>query len=89
MGRDVGIGDNIQRQKYNELIRNTYSGNEPVFDIALIESTSPDGSRVEHEKDGYTFFSLYEGYTDDGGHLNKTGRKIVAEKLIKLLSGLN
>ena len=86
IGRSIGHEDNIQRQKYNELIRNEYSNNSIVFDIAEIESTKPDGSRLEHDKDEYVYYSLFEDYTNDGGHLNEEGRRIVAEKLIELLS---
>ena len=38
---------NAIRQQYNELLRATYGGKEPVFDLAAIESTRSDGT-LEH-----------------------------------------
>ena len=80
--------DNIKRNEYNDLLRKYYSGKEPVFDIAEIESTYPDGKRCTFSKDGKTYYSLVPEYTNDGGHLNEKGRKIVAEKLLVLLANL-
>lgn len=80
--------DNIARNKFNELLRKEYNGKEPVFDLAKIESTFPDGTRSSFTKDGRTYYSLVSDYTHDGGHLNEKGRKIVAEQLLILLAGL-
>ena len=80
--------DNIPRNLFNDMLKKEYQGREPLFDLASIESTRQDGSRVMHSKDGITFYSLAPEYTDDGGHLNETGRRIVAIQLIKFLSGL-
>jgi lysophospholipase L1-like esterase len=87
IGREVrGYKDNLIRQKYNELIRNSYKN---IFDLAEIESTLPDGTRTIHSIDGESYYSLYSGYTDDGGHLNKEAAKIVANKLLIFISELN
>jgi hypothetical protein len=80
--------DNIKRNQFNESIRKEYDGKEPVFDLAKIESTFPDRTRSSFTKDGKTYYSLVTEYTHDGGHLNKKGRKIVAEQLLILLAGL-
>ena len=40
------------------------------------------------EKDGRTYYALAPLYTNDGGHLNETGRKVVAEKLLYFLASL-
>ena len=89
LGKPIaGIEANIVRNKYNELIRKTYSSKDPVFDLAEIESTLPDGSRSKFEVGGTTYYSLSEAYTTDGGHLNSTGRKIVAVKLLEFLAGI-
>ncbi len=66
-----------------------YEGKEPIFDIAKIESTFPDGTRSSFTKDGKTYYSMVPEYTYDGGHLNETGRKKVAEQLLILLAQLN
>ncbi len=87
IGRPLpGYDDNIVRERYNEKIRKEYSGKEPIFDIALIESTRPDGVRKAFFRYGKKYYALLPEYTNDGGHLNEEGRKIVAEQLlIKLL----
>jgi len=89
LGRPVwGEMENINRHKYNELIRATYKGKKPILDIAEIESTYPDGSRATFESEGKTYYFLVSDYTYDIGHLNDLGRKKVAEKLLLLLVNL-
>ena len=89
LGRDNGsIDDNIKRNEYNKLLLEEFKGKDLIFDIAKIESTYSDGTSCSFKKDGKTYYSLIPDYTYDGGHLNETGRKIVAEKLILLMVGL-
>ena len=80
--------DNIKRNEYNEMIIKKYEGKEPVFDIAKIQSTFPDGTRCSFSKDGKTYYSMVPEYTNDGGHLNEIGRKKVAEQFLILLTNL-
>ena len=80
--------DNIKRNKFNDLLRNEFEGKELIFDLAKVESTHPDGRMETFTKDGRTYYSLAPDYTDDGGHLNKKGRKTVAEQLLILLTKL-
>ncbi len=80
--------DNIKRNQYNARLVEKYKGIEPIFDIAKIESTNPDGTRSTFQKDKKTYFAMSPEYTDDGGHLNKTGQKIVAEQFLLLLVNL-
>jgi hypothetical protein len=80
---------NITRCKFNTLLREKYEGKEPIFDLAKIESTYPDGKREVFKKSGSTFYALVPAYTYDGGHLNEAGRKLVAAKLLLLLASLN
>ena len=80
---------NIARHDFNELLRKwCREKKEPLFDLAQVESTFPDGKRCSFEKDGKIFYSLVPRYTDDGGHLNEFGKRIVAEKLLIYLSSL-
>jgi lysophospholipase L1-like esterase len=37
---------------------------------------------------GQTYYSMYPGYTSDGGHLNDVGRKVVARALLAFLAEL-
>jgi hypothetical protein len=83
------FSDNIRRNEFNELLKKQYEGKAPIFDIANIESTFPDGQRSVFSEDGKNYFSLVPDYTDDGGHLNKFGRKIVAEQILVFLAKLS
>ena len=89
LGRNSGFfanEHNIQRNRFNNLIVDEYSGKEPVFDLAKLESTYPDGSRETFTEQDKPYYSLVPDYTDDGGHLNSVGRKIVAEQLLLFLA---
>ena len=89
MGRPIGgYEDNINRHLFNERIRKEYAGKEPVFDLAAIEATYPDGSAAIFESNGKTYPRFVSEYTDDGGHLNEHGRKKDAEQLLILLANL-
>ena len=77
--------DNVLRNAYNEEIRKRFAG-QPLFDIALAESTLPDGSRSAFVKDGKTVFTLAAQYTSDGGHLNERGRQQIAAVFAKSIA---
>jgi hypothetical protein len=83
------IFDITTRTKFNEDLRNEYKEKALFFDLAEIESTFPNGDRCTITKGGTTTLSLVPEYTYDGGHLNKKGRKRVAEQLLLLLVSLN
>jgi hypothetical protein len=76
---------NKRREQFSELVRRTYGGKEPVFDLALVESTRPDGKR---ELDERGVPALVPAFTDDGGHLNAKGQEVVARALIAYLASL-
>jgi len=82
------VEGNIIKNKFNTMLREEYEGKEPFFDLAAIESTYPDGKREFFRKNGRRYYSLVPSYTDDGGHLNKLGRKILASKLLQYLASL-
>ena len=77
---------NIGRERLNGLLRKEYEGQDPLFDLAAIESTSPSGEPVTFPYEGKRYPSLYSGYTSDGGHLNESGKRVVAERLLLLLA---
>lgn len=81
------IAEAEKRNAFNVMLTEHYR-NEPVFDLAKVESTRPDGSRSSMTKDGKTLYVLANEYTDDGGHLNAVGRKVAARELIRILAGL-
>lgn len=89
LGRPVcNYSINIKRNQFNDMLKKEYEGKEPVFDLARIESTLSEGRRLTLTKDGVTFYSMLPEYTDDGGHLNEKGRKIVANELLLFLANL-
>lgn len=79
---------NIKRNQFNDMLINEYEGKEPVFDLARIESTLSDGTRLSLTKDSVSFYSMLPEYTYDGGHLNEKGRKIVAKELLFFLANM-
>lgn len=77
---------NVIRHRYNELVRTTYVGKDPVFDLAGLESTLPDGHPVRFRAGEQQVPLLAQAYTDDGGHLNARGRRFIAEQLLITLA---
>ncbi len=89
IGRKTSREDNVKRNAYNKMLLERYSGKEPIFDLAKVESTYPDGRRCTFKMDGNIYYSLVPEYTNDGGHLNELGRKIVAEQFLIFLANLH
>lgn len=86
LGRQVWEDStNIKRAEFNNLLFEAFS-EDPIFDIARIESTLPDGTRSSFEKDGNTYYSLASEYTDDGGHLNAFGQRRAAIEIAEFLA---
>lgn len=87
LGREPsGYLENIKRQEINERIINELVGDFPVFDLALVESTLPDGSRSTYKYDGAEYPCMPETYTYDSGHLNDFGAKMAAFNLLAFLT---
>lgn len=85
LGRPTLQDINVKRNEFNDLLRASYNSTE-VFDLAAAESTRPDGSREFFQRNGTQIYTLCPEFTDDGGHLNATGRRVVAETLLLALS---
>ena len=84
--RDLrGQGANVARERLNALIRGEYAGRH-LFDLAAIESTKPDGTRVSGRYDNQGYFALYDGYASDIGHLNAVGSKIAATAFLEAIA---
>ena len=60
---------NVSRNEFNRRLLEKYSA-DPIYDLAGVMSTYPDGKRESFELGGKTYYSLVPAYTDDGGHLN-------------------
>ena len=81
-----GFEANARRDEYNRLLRQAYEGREPIFDLARVESTAPDGRPSLAEWNGSAVPSLAAAYTDDGGHLNREGSARAAKALLAVLA---
>jgi len=89
LGRAPGrYPSNFRRERFNELMRREYAAREPLYDLAAVESTRPDGSRETITLGGQKAFALYPGYTADGSHLNEAGRRRAGEELLVVLARL-
>lgn len=76
----------LRREEYNSLLRETYLGHEPVFDLARIESTAPDGAVMALRWGSNVAPVMVPEYTDDGGHLNAKGKLLAARELVSVLA---
>lgn len=88
LGRPTSYDLNLIRNRYNALLRQAYVGKAPVFDLARLESTRPDGSRSYFTRGPDTVYTLAPEWTDDGGHLNAVARRSVAESFLAVLASL-
>ena len=79
------LTDNVQRNKYNELLRREYGATGNLFDVALLEATKPDGSSQSFEYKGKSYAALYPEYSSDGSHLNSAGSRMIAENFLLFL----
>lgn len=87
LGRATVRDANRRRERYNALLRTEFE-REPLFDLAALESTRPDGGREASGGEADRAYALAPAYTDDGGHLNALGRRIVANRFLDFLAGL-
>lgn len=84
--RDMfGQRANVARERLNALIRGEYAGRH-LFDLAAIESTKPDGTRVSGRYDDQGYFALYDGYASDMAFLNAVGAKIAATAFLEAIA---
>lgn len=87
LGReDANRADNVARERYNELVRQAYGDTGRLFDLAAVESTSPDGARVGGEYAGATYYALDPEYASDNGHLNEYGARVAAAQLVETIA---
>lgn len=86
IGRPGVVENNSVRQGFNDLLRSTYEGRGWVFDIAQAETLTPDGSVSFMTYESRKVFLMDGRYSNDGGHLNKLGRRRVAEQMLVVLA---
>jgi hypothetical protein len=78
---------NIQRARYNQMVRDRFGKSGHVFDIAAAESTLSNGKRVTFGHKGRHIESAAPRYTDGVGHLNAVGGKHVASRFLAAVAG--
>lgn len=76
--------DNARRARFNARMREGF-GDRVIFDLASIEATRPDGTRMHYGRGG-AVEALAPEYSADGGHLNALGRKVAARALLHTLA---
>lgn len=76
-GEQYGADENVARERFNELVRSEYAG-RPLFDIAAMESTTPEGLRTARMAGDEKYYAFHDGYSADVGHLNRFGAQVVA-----------
>ena len=81
-----GLLENARREEFNALLRRAFAGKEPLFDLALLESTAPGGAREQHKWNGRMIPALLPAYTEDGGHLASSTRSWFAQQFVAALA---
>jgi hypothetical protein len=70
---------NGARHAYNELLRERFAEAGTLFDLAGLEAGPERNTRAP---------ALSRALTDDGGHLNAAGRRVVAREFLAFLEGV-
>lgn len=81
----AGYASNARRQMFNQALREHYGSNGGLFDIAALESAS---GRVGLDYRGARIAALDPALTDDGGHLNTLGQRLLGGALVHHLATL-
>ena len=86
LGRTSTRDAAIARHRYNELVRAEFGASEPIFDLAKVQATRPDGMVAGFTAGGSTIETLAPENTADGTGLNPRCSRIAAEKLLDVLA---
>jgi hypothetical protein len=81
--------ENAFRNGFNESVREwTRNNGRVLFDIADIQAHDEKGQRCTFSRRNKTCEKLCAAYSTDGGHLNETGRQLVARGFYALALAL-
>lgn len=87
LGRELyGVEENIKRHEFNQRMLNEMNDDFPVFDLAGVETTLPDGSTYTYKYKGNEYPAMPGFYTVDIGHLNEYGARYVSYNLLAFLA---
>jgi len=82
-----GYLQNMKLFEFNQRILTEFNGVLPVFDLAGIEASRPDGSRETFRYRGSEHACMPSYYASDFGHLNDFGARMVSYNLLAFLAG--
>jgi hypothetical protein len=85
LGRPTRSDNNYKRMLFNQKLKSAWPA-EQVFDIAQIESATPEGFLSYKVQSGQKIPFLYGNYTTDGGHLNDVGAQRIGEQFLIFLA---
>lgn len=86
LGRKVWEDEtNVYRNAFNKMVTERYK-DEPIFDLAKVESTYPDGERELHDDGLGSYYGMVPAYTTDGGHLSESGKIAGAQGFVEVLA---
>jgi hypothetical protein len=87
LGREVWEdAANEKRNAFSRRLQEHFAA-DPIFDLALVEATGPDGTVSSDEVRGRRVLSLHPSYSADGGHLNERGQLVAGAAAIRFLAG--
>lgn len=81
------LEDNRARTRFNLWLASEY-GSSRLFDLAGQESRTSRGRPIGRQSRGEWVSALSPAYTDDGGHLNPTGRRRLALAFSDFIAGI-
>ncbi len=81
-----GYLENIKRSEFNNMLVEEFSGVFPIFDLARVESTLPEGTINTFSYKEAEYPCVPDFYTSDLGHLNDYGAKVVSFNLLAFLA---
>ena len=79
-----GYIENYRRHQFNDILRNVYSRQGRLFDLAKIEAEG--NSKYQYQ--GHPLEILNPVISSDGGHLNSLGERLVAARMLKFIATL-
>jgi hypothetical protein len=83
--------DAVNRAQFNSNLRKWIAGqnNKTLFDLADLESWTPDGKNQTFTANGNTYERMVPAYSSDGGHLNNVGEQRAATGLYSLFGKIS
>jgi hypothetical protein len=76
---------NARRSQFSQRLRDAFPS-DPIFDLAGVEATGPDGVVQQFRLGGRSYPSMDPRNTDDGGHLNAQGQGAAAASMAHFLA---